>query len=117
MLSNDGIGLYKILFCGAFQAFSIHANKCVPALLLYFRKPFFFVILIELNRCHMIHDLRKRGVNDASRIDVHDDLDVKDWATKFQVTPKILYEAIAEVGPGICNVREYLHRKGFIVAS
>ncbi|MEO5995895.1 MAG: DUF3606 domain-containing protein [Chitinophagaceae bacterium] len=65
----------------------------------------------------MIHDLRKRGVHDASRINVHETLNVKEWAAKFQVTPKILYEAIAEVGPGICNVREYLHRKGFIVAS
>ena len=65
----------------------------------------------------MIHDLRKRGVHDASKINVHEISEVRDWAAKFQVNPTILYEAIAEVGTRICNVREYLHKKGFIIAS
>ncbi len=65
----------------------------------------------------MVHDVKKRGVHDATRINVQDYFELQDWSVKFRVTPEILQEAIAAAGPVINNVREYLHRKGYIVAS
>ena len=65
----------------------------------------------------MTHDLTKRGVQDAIQIDVHDILKFQDWAAEFKVSPVILREAIDAVGLKINNVREYLNKKGFIVAS
>ena len=65
----------------------------------------------------MIHDLKKRGVQDAIRINVQDYFEFQDWALRFKVNPNTLKEAIDAVGPKVNNVREYLNKEGFIVAS
>jgi len=65
----------------------------------------------------MLHDLKKRGVQDAIRINAVDHLEFKEWAAKFKVKPEVLKEAFDAVGSKINNLREYLHDKHFIVAS
>jgi hypothetical protein len=65
----------------------------------------------------MIHDLKKRGVQDAVRINVCDQVEMKEWAAKFKVRPEVLKQAFDAVGSKINNLREYLHEKHFIVAS
>jgi hypothetical protein len=74
-------------------------------------------IFLQFKSMRMIHDLKKRGVHDTIRINVQDYFEVLEWSEKFKVMPETLLEAIATVGPTINNVREYLHRKGHIVAS
>jgi hypothetical protein len=65
----------------------------------------------------MIHDLKKRGVQDAVRINNLDKMEFLDWAARFKVTPKALKEAVDAIGPIINNVREFLNKKGYIIAS
>jgi hypothetical protein len=65
----------------------------------------------------MIHDLKKRGVQDATRINDLDYLEFQYWASRFKITTKVLREAVEAIGPIINNVREFLNKKGYIIAS
>ena len=65
----------------------------------------------------MLHDIRKRGVQDGTRINVLDYFEFHEWAAKFKINPEDLKIAFNAVGPKINNLREYLHEHHFIVAS
>ena len=70
-----------------------------------------------IKRFHMSNNLRKRGVQDRMRINIHDTTELYDWAKKFGVHPSIVAEAVNSTGPVVNNVREWLHNRGYIRAS
>lgn len=48
------------------------------------------------------------GGQDRSRINVHQDYELRDWAKKFGVTPEALKEAVNAVGTSAEAVEAYL---------
>lgn len=44
-------------------------------------------------------DKTKTGPQDAQRINVHEDYELRDWASRFGVTKEQLKAAVAKVGP------------------
>lgn len=60
----------------------------------------------------MSDDLRKRGGQDRTRIDVNQDYELRDWAKKFGVTPQQLKEAVKAVGDRAADVEKHLNRGG-----
>ena len=56
----------------------------------------------------MADNLQKRGGSDRSRIDIHQDYELNDWAEKFGVTKDQLKLAVAAVGDHADKVAMYL---------
>lgn len=56
----------------------------------------------------MADDLKQRGGQDRTRIDVHQEHEVRDWAHKFGVTPDALLEAVRRVGTQASDVERAL---------
>lgn len=65
----------------------------------------------------MPNNLRKRGVQDRIRINIHDEFELDEWAKRFGVDPSVITDAVNNVGPVVNNVREWLHNRGYIRAS
>ncbi|WP_457419348.1 DUF3606 domain-containing protein [Roseateles sp. P5_E7] len=51
------------------------------------------------------------GGQDRQRINVNEDYELRDWATRFGVTPEQLKQAVAEVGDRAAKVEQYLQGK------
>lgn len=58
----------------------------------------------------MSDDRTKRGGQDRSRINVHEDYELRDWAQKFGVKPNAVKEAVDAVGDRAEKVEEHLRR-------
>ena len=58
----------------------------------------------------MADNLQTSGGEDRKRINASQDYEVRDWATKFDVTPEQLKEAIQAVGDRADDVE--MHLKG-----
>jgi len=56
----------------------------------------------------MSDNLNQRGGQDRKRIDVSQDHELRDWSTKFGVTPERLKEAVQAVGTQADKVEEHL---------
>jgi hypothetical protein len=56
--------------------------------------------------CQMI--LSKKGVQDRSRINVHEPWEVRFWARELETTEQKLREAVKAVGPQVKAVRKQL---------
>ena len=56
----------------------------------------------------MPDDRTKTGGSDRSRINIHEDYELRDWAKKFNVTPEKLKEAVAKVGTSAEAVKKHL---------
>lgn len=56
-------------------------------------------------------DLTKRGPADRSRVNVHEDWELRYWARAFGVTPDQLKAAVRAVGVSAAAVRAYLQRR------
>lgn len=56
----------------------------------------------------MSDDRTKSGGQDRSRINVHEPYEVRDWSTKFGVTPDELRAAVAAVGTSATDVEAHL---------
>jgi hypothetical protein len=56
----------------------------------------------------MSDDKTNRGPQDASRINVHEDYEVRYWTKELGVSEEILNEAVKQAGPGAEAVRAYL---------
>lgn len=56
----------------------------------------------------MPDDLTKRRPQDATKINVHEDWELKYWCKEFGVTPEKLKQAVKTVGTGVNAVRKYL---------
>jgi len=59
----------------------------------------------------MSDDLKQRSGQDRTRIDVHQDYELRDWAKKFGVSPDELKRAVAEVGDRADKVEERLKNR------
>ena len=59
----------------------------------------------------MSDNLRHRGGQDRTRIDVHQDYELRDWARKFGVTREQLEEAVRAVGNSAQAVERHLKEK------
>ena len=58
----------------------------------------------------MADDPSKRGAADRSRINVHEDYELRHWTQHFKVTPERLKEAVAKVGVMVKDVERELAR-------
>jgi uncharacterized protein DUF3606 len=56
----------------------------------------------------MPDDLSKKGVQDRSRINVHEPWEVRFWARELETTEEKLREAVKAVGPQVKAVRKQL---------
>ncbi|WP_234194312.1 DUF3606 domain-containing protein [Pseudacidovorax sp. NFM-22] len=56
----------------------------------------------------MSDDRTQAHGQDRSRINIHEDYEVHDWAKRFGVTPDLLRTAVEAVGPEATNVEQYL---------
>lgn len=59
----------------------------------------------------MSDNLQKAGQQDRSRINVHEEWEVRHWTEALGVTREELERAVAEVGVSAGAVREHLKRK------
>jgi hypothetical protein len=59
----------------------------------------------------MSDNLQKSGQQDRSRINVHEEWEVRHWTEALGVTREELERAVAEVGVSANAVREHLKRK------
>ena len=60
----------------------------------------------------MSDDTSKTGKGDRDRINVNEEYELRDWSTKFGVSPDELKSAVAKVGPMAKKVEAYLGEKG-----
>ena len=56
----------------------------------------------------MADDLSKTGRQDDSRINIHQDYEVRYWSQQFGVTADRLKEAVRAVGPMVPDVKRFL---------
>ena len=56
----------------------------------------------------MADDLTNRGPSDRSKVNVHEDWEVRWWCSKWNVTKEQLVAAVNAVGTGAKKVAEYL---------
>lgn len=59
----------------------------------------------------MADDLKNRGPQDASRINVHEEHEVRYWTEALGVTKEQLEQAVKAVGVSAQAVREHLKKK------
>lgn len=56
-------------------------------------------------------DKSKKGPQDAARINVNEDYELRYWSDKFGLSPDKLKEVVADVGVSVKAVEEYLKNK------
>lgn len=56
----------------------------------------------------MPDDLSKTGKPDDSRINVHEEHEVRYWTQKFGITREQLVQAVKSAGPMVKDVKRYL---------
>lgn len=56
----------------------------------------------------MPDDPKKTGPKDASRVNVHEQYELKYWSEKFAVSPQKLKDAVTKVGPMVKDVQKAL---------
>ncbi len=56
-------------------------------------------------------DKNNRGPQDAARINVNEDYELRYWSEKFGLSPEKLKEVVADVGVSVKKVEEYLRNK------
>ena len=59
----------------------------------------------------MSDDKTKTAPQDASKINIHEDYEVRYWTKTFGVTPEQLREAVAKVGTSAAAVETELKRR------
>jgi hypothetical protein len=61
-----------------------------------------------MKRANMADDKTKAGGTDRQRINVNEDYELRGWATKFNVSPEKLKEAVKAVGTSADAVQKHL---------
>ncbi len=56
-------------------------------------------------------DKNKKGPQDASRVNVNEDYELQYWSERFNITRDELKKAVAEAGPSVSALEEFLKRK------
>ncbi|HBI68731.1 MAG TPA: DUF3606 domain-containing protein [Massilia sp.] len=59
----------------------------------------------------MSDNKQDRGQQDRSRINVHEDYEVRHWTEALGVSKEELEKAVKAVGPSVSAVREHLGKK------
>lgn len=59
----------------------------------------------------MSDDTSKRGPQDRSRVNVHEDYEIAYWTERFGVSAKKLQEAVRKVGSSVRDIEAYLKRE------
>jgi hypothetical protein len=59
----------------------------------------------------MADDRRKRGIEDRTRVNIHEPYEVRTWCRELNVTPERLRGAVERVGPMADDVRAELGRE------
>ncbi|PKB13813.1 DUF3606 domain-containing protein [Janthinobacterium sp. 64] len=60
----------------------------------------------------MSDDLTKRGPQDASKVNIHEEWELAYWSKKFGVTKEKLIQAVKAVGVGAAAVGKHLGHNG-----
>lgn len=55
-------------------------------------------------------DKNKRGPQDASKVNVNEDYELRYWTKRFNISEERLREAVKEVGPSVSAIEEYLKK-------
>jgi hypothetical protein len=58
----------------------------------------------------MADDMTKRGSPDRDRINVNEDYELRDWSSKFGVSPDDVKKAVQAVGDRADAVRQHLDK-------
>jgi hypothetical protein len=58
----------------------------------------------------MSDNLKQRGGQDRTRINVNEDYELRDWSKRLNVTPDRLKEAVQAVGDRADKVEQYLQQ-------
>jgi hypothetical protein len=56
----------------------------------------------------MADDKTQAGGQDRTKIDIHEDYELRDWSKRFGVTPERLKQAVKAVGPRAQDVEKHL---------
>jgi len=56
----------------------------------------------------MSDDLTKKGSKDRKNINIHEPWELRDWATKLNVSKDKLIKAVKAVGTAVNDVKEWL---------
>jgi hypothetical protein len=67
--------------------------------------PIAFATILEIE---MADDLKQRGGQDRTRINVSQDFELRDWADRFGVSKEVLKEAVQAVGDRADDVEKHL---------
>jgi len=59
----------------------------------------------------MSDNLQNHGQQDRSRINVHEDYEVRHWTQALGVSKEELEQAVKAVGPAVSAVREHLGKR------
>ena len=59
----------------------------------------------------MSDNLENRGPQDRSRINVHEEWEVRHWTEALGVSREQLEQAVQQVGPAVSAVREHLGKR------
>lgn len=59
----------------------------------------------------MSDNLQNRGQQDRSRINLHEDYEVRHWTEALGVSKEELEKAVKAVGPSVSAVREHLGKQ------
>lgn len=52
----------------------------------------------------------KKGPQDASRINIHEEYELRYWTERLNITTDRLKAAVEEVGPSVSAVEAYIYR-------
>lgn len=58
----------------------------------------------------MTDNLKERGPQDRTRIDVNEEWELRYWCAKFNCTPDELREAVDAIGVSVSDVELYLEK-------
>ena len=68
------------------------------------------LLLIHLRILIMSDDLKDRGPQDRSRVDVNEDWELKYWSERFGVDKSDLEHAVESVGPMVSDIEAYFNK-------
>jgi hypothetical protein len=64
-----------------------------------------------MSEAAMADDLKNRGSQDRSRVNVHEEHEVRYWTEKWGITKEKLKDAVAKVGVSVAAVAKHLGKK------
>jgi uncharacterized protein DUF3606 len=56
-------------------------------------------------------DKNKKGPQDAARVNVNEDYELRYWTERFNISADKLRAAVAQVGPSVAAIEEFLKKR------